>query len=133
MPVQMQNKVLLENTTMSAARSAAVEFRPYGIDDIGVVVVKVFQTGASAPTRPTSDSFVELQGSIDSTTWAVLARLNMSSAATSLDFYSPESSAFASGSGSYMSSIAVVQLMPYLRVNYPTLANASINVVIAEG
>lgn len=130
----IQTKALCSAVSMaSAARTTGVSFDPLGNDDVGFVVVKVYQTGTTAVTRPSTSSFVEIQGSLNNSDWCVLARLDMSSAAATLDFYQPESTGFgANNTGAYISSCAVIQLMPWMRVSYPVLANASITVTVAE-
>ena len=128
-----QTKALCSAASMaSATRTTSVRFDPLGFDDLGYVFVKVYQAGASAVSRPATDSIVEIQGSLDNTDWCVLARLNMSSNQVEpKDFYQPDATGLGS-SGGYISSCVVVQLMPFMRVSYPSLSNASISAVVAE-
>lgn len=130
----IQTKVLCSTASMTtAARTTSVSFDPLGSDDIGYVVVRIKQTGTTAVTRPTSSSFVEIQGSLDNSSWAVLARLDISTTPSPADFFFPEATVFgASNTGAYLSSVATMQLMPWMRVSYPALANADITVTVAE-
>jgi hypothetical protein len=128
----IQTRALCSAASMAtAAKTTGVPFDPLGNDDMGYIIVKVYQDSASAVTRPSTDSFVEIHGSLDNSTWAVLARLNMSSGQTEpKDFYSPDTAL--GTNGGYISSCAILQLMPYMRVSYPVLTNAKITAFVAE-
>ena len=116
----------------TGAFSSTVRFEPHMThDDSGVVVVKISQESANAVSRPSSASYIDLQGSLDGSTWVVVARLDMNSAMTVPDFNAPTPVALGSNGGSITSS-AVIQLFPYFRVKYPVLANATINAWLME-
>jgi hypothetical protein len=127
---------IVDAAQMSAGYSAAKEFSPHMThDDVGVVVVKVSQdTALSTVTRPnatSANSLIDIQGSLDNINWVVVARLDMSSTQTVPDFNAPTAIALGTQFG-YISASAVIQLFPYFRVKYPTLAGATINVWLME-
>lgn len=128
----IQTKALCSAVSMaSAGKSTGVSFDPLGNDDMGYVFVKVYQDSATAVTRPSSSSIVEIHGSLNNTDWAVIARLDMNSAMTDpKDFYATDTAL--GSNGGYISACAVMQLLPWMRVSYPALANAKITVTVAE-
>lgn len=140
---------LVPATSMaSAGYSTAIEAPKHSSGQFLTVATKIYQTSTSAVTRPSSVvaakgagcTIVEIQGSHSNAagSWVPLARLNIASAGSSsegfgVDFAQEEDTAFgASNTGAYISNCSVVKAMPYMRVSYPALSNASIVAEIVE-
>lgn len=140
---------LVPATSMaSAGYSTAIEAPKHSSGQLVSVATKVYQTSTSAVTRPSSVTvakgagctIIEIQGSVSNAanSWVPLARLNIASAGSptdgfGVDFSQCDDTAFgANATGAYIANLTLVKSMPYMRVSYPALANASIVAEIAE-
>lgn len=123
----MQTITIMNGQSMAAPITGTGVIYDALMDSVGVAVVEMKQSSATAPSGTCN---IQIQGSLDGSDWAVLYSVGSGSLTTPIGV----SPVYGSGNGGYRTVAQVVQTMPLMRVCTDAgVSNTTLTVIIANG